>query len=194
MTKIQSAAVYCGASSLSDPRFDAPTIELGKSLAEAGITLVYGGGSPGLMGKVANACMGSGGKVIGVIPDHILKLEPKRDGLSELHIVGNMHERKMMMADKADAFVIMPGGFGTLEEAFEVITWKYLAVHDKKIIIANIDGYWDPLIALFEHMHKYQFVRDEHMETYVEARTIQDVMKHLIDAEKSPVQPHYEKI
>jgi len=91
MTKIQSAAVYCGASSLSDPRFDAPTIELGKSLAEAGITLVYGGGSPGLMGKVANACMGSGGKVIGVIPDHILKLEPKRDGLSELHIVGNMH-------------------------------------------------------------------------------------------------------
>jgi len=99
-----------------------------------------------------------------------------------------------MMADKADAFVIMPGGFGTLEEAFEVITWKYLAVHDKKIIIANIDGYWDPLIALFEHMHKYQFVRDEHMETYVEARTIQDVMKHLIDAEKSPVQPHYEKI
>ena len=194
MTKIQSAAVYCGASSLSDPRFDAPTIELGKALANAGITLVYGGGSPGLMGKVANACMGAGGKVIGVIPDHILKLEPKRDGLSELHIVGNMHERKMMMADKADAFVIMPGGFGTLEEAFEVITWKYLAVHDKKIIIANIDGYWNPLLDLFKHMHKHQFVRDEHMETYVEAKSIEDVMGFLVNVEKSSAQTSYEKI
>ena len=194
MSKIKSACVYCGSSSTSNPAFDAPTLELGKSLAEAGITLVYGGGSPGLMGKVANSCMDAGGAVIGIIPDHILKLEVRHNQLTELHIVDNMHTRKMMMADKADAFVIMPGGLGTLDEAFEIMTWKYLGVHNKPIIIANIDGYWDPLITLIEHMNKHKFVREEHMNTYVEAKSVAEVMEILKSTEKSTVPVKTEKI
>lgn len=194
MSKIKSACVYCGSSSTSNPVFDAPTIELGQSLAKSGITLVYGGGSPGLMGKVANACMDSNGAVIGIIPDHILKLEVRHNDLTELHVVDNMHTRKMMMADKSDAFVIMPGGLGTLDEAFEIMTWKYLGVHNKPVIIANIDGYWDPLIALIEHMNKHRFVREEHMNTYVEAKTVAEVMEILVSTEKSDTPVQTEKI
>lgn len=194
MSKIKSACVYCGSSSTSDPAFDAPTIDLGQSLAKAGITLVYGGGSPGLMGKVANSCMDAGGAVIGIIPDHILKLEVKHNQLTELHIVDNMHTRKMMMADKADAFVIMPGGLGTLDEAFEIMTWKYLGVHNKPVIIANIDGYWDPLIALIQHMYAHKFVREEHINTYVEAKTVAEVMEILKSSEKSTTPIQAEKI
>jgi len=163
-------------------------------LAQADITLVYGGGSPGLMGKVANSCMDAGGKVIGIIPDHILKLEVRHNQLSELHVVDNMHTRKMMMAEKADAFVIMPGGLGTLDEAFEIMTWKYLGVHNKPVIIANIDGYWDPLIALIHHMNTFQFVREEHMNTYVVVETIADVLNILKTSEKSQTPLHTEKI
>ncbi|HAJ90878.1 MAG TPA: TIGR00730 family Rossman fold protein [Rhodospirillaceae bacterium] len=194
MSKIKSACVYCGSSTTSNPVFDAPTLELGKSLAAAGITLVYGGGSPGLMGKVANSCLDAGGAVIGIIPDHILKLEVRHNQLTELHIVDNMHTRKMMMADKADAFVIMPGGLGTLDEAFEIMTWKYLGVHNKPIIIANIDGYWDPLIALIRHMNAHRFVREEHMNTYIEVKTVAEVMHVLNSTEKSTTPVQTQKI
>ncbi len=194
MSKIKSACVYCGSSTTSNPAFDAPTIQLGQSLAKSGITLVYGGGSPGLMGKVANSCMDAGGAVIGIIPDHILKLEVRHNDLTELHIVDNMHTRKMMMADKSDAFVIMPGGLGTLDEAFEIMTWKYLGVHNKPVIIANIDGYWNPLIDLINHMHKHKFVREEHMNTYVEAKTIDEVMNILTSTEKSTTPMKTDKI
>lgn len=192
MSKIKSACVYCGSSSTSNPIFDAPTLALGKALADNGITLVYGGGSPGLMGKVANACLDAKGSVIGIIPDHILKLEVRHNQLTELHIVDNMHTRKMMMADKADAFVIMPGGLGTLDEAFEIMTWKYLGVHNKPVIIANIEGYWDPLIALINHMGVHKFVREEHMNTFVVAKTVDEVMNILNSTEKSntPVDTH----
>ncbi len=194
MTKIQSACVYCGSSTTSDPSFDAPTIDLGSRLAKAGITLVYGGGSPGLMGKVADSCMAAGGKTIGIIPDHILKLESRHNDLSELHVVDNMHTRKMMMAEKSDAFVVMPGGFGTLDEAFEILTWKYLGVHNKPVIIANINGYWDPLLTLIKHMHGLQFVRDDHMKTYVVAQTVDEILSILESSEKSTAPMHSEKI
>ena len=146
------------------------------------------------MGKVANSCMDAGGAVIGIIPDHILKLEVRHNQLTELHVVDNMHTRKMMMADKADAFVIMPGGLGTLDEAFEIMTWKYLGVHNKPVIIANINGYWDPLLGLIQHMHVHQFVRDEHMKTYVEAKTVQEVIDILLSTEKSTTPVQTEKI
>lgn len=194
MSKIKSACVYCGSSSSSNPIFDAPTIELGKALANSGITLVYGGGSPGLMGKVANSCMDAGGSVIGIIPDHILKLEIRHNDLTELHVVDNMHTRKMMMAEKSDAFVIMPGGLGTLDEAFEIMTWKYLGVHNKPVIIANIDGYWNPLIDLIQHMNAHKFVREEHMNTYVVAKTIDEVMNILLSLEKSTIPMKTDKI
>jgi uncharacterized protein (TIGR00730 family) len=185
MSKIKSACVYCGSSSTSNPIFNAPTTELGQALAKHQITLVYGGGSPGLMGRVANSCLDAGGSVIGIIPDHILKLEVRHSELTELHIVDNMHTRKMMMAEKSDAFVIMPGGLGTLDEAFEIMTWKYLGIHNKPVIIANIEGYWDPLISLIQHMNQHKFVREEHMHTFVEVRTVAEVMDVLKSVEKS---------
>jgi hypothetical protein len=194
MSKIKSVCVYCGSSSTSNPIFDAPTIELGQSLAKSGLTLVYGGGSPGLMGKVANSCMDAGGAVIGVIPDHILKLEVRHNDLTELHIVDNMHTRKMMMAEKSDAFVIMPGGLGTLDEAFEIMTWKYLGVHNKAVIIANIDGYWNPLLELIKHMNNHKFVREEHMNTFVVAETVGEIMNILLSTEKSTATMKIDKI
>jgi uncharacterized protein (TIGR00730 family) len=183
MAKIQSVCVYCGSSQVSDPKFNAPTIELGKRIAAAGLTLVYGGGSPGLMGKVANAVMDEGGKVIGVIPDHILKLEVRHDGLSELHVVPSMHVRKQIMAEKSDAFVVLPGGLGTLDETFEILTWRYLGMHSKPIIIVNIDGYWDPLLSLIDHMLASGFMRPEHRETFQVASTVEDVMDLLLHAD-----------
>lgn len=176
MSEIKSVCVYCGSSTISDPVFDAPTQLLGRSLAEAGITLVYGGGNPGLMGKVADSCMSSGGKVIGIIPDTILKLEARHDRVSELHVVPSMHVRKQMMAEKADAFVVMPGGLGTLDETFEILTWKYLGIHDKPVIIANIDGYWQPMLDLIYHMAHKRFVREEHISTFKVANSVSEVM------------------
>ncbi len=176
MSKITSVCVYCGSSNTSNPAFNAPTAELGSELAKNGLTLVYGGGSPGLMGIVADSCLKAGGKVIGIIPDHILKLEVRHQELTELHIVENMHIRKQMMAQRADAFVIMPGGLGTLDETFEILTWKYLGIHDRPVIIANIDGYWNPFLDLINHMERHQFVRDEHIGTFVVANSVGDVM------------------
>lgn len=178
----------------SNPAFDAPTIELGSALAKNNMALVYGGGSPGLMGKVADAALQAGGKVVGIIPDHILKLEVRHPNLTELHIVDNMHVRKQMMAERADAFVILPGGLGTLDEAFEILTWKYLGIHDRPVIIANINGYWDPLIALINHMGEHRFVREEHMNTFVVANSIPEVIDILKNTEAPHTQVRSNKI
>ena len=183
MNNIKSVCVYCGSSTISNPEFDGPTQDLGRRFAENDITLVYGGGNPGLMGKVTDACMTAGGKVIGIIPDNILKIEPRHDNVTELHVVPNMHVRKQMMAEKSDAFVVMPGGLGTLDETFEILTWKYLGIHSKPVIIANILGYWDPMLALIEHMAKEKFVREEHLGTFTVASTIDEVMDILSRAE-----------
>lgn len=186
MSAIKSVCVYCGSSTVSDPRFDAPTLELGESLAKAGVRLVYGGGSPGLMGKVAMSCVRAGGEVIGIIPDGILKLESRCQDVTELHVVPSMHVRKQMMAEKSDAFVVMPGGLGTLDETFEILTWKYLGLHNKPVIIANIDGYWTPMLDLISSMAKSGFVRQEHLGTFVVADSIKDVMD--IIASGAPLQ------
>lgn len=194
MSQIKSVCVYCGSSTISDPAFDAPTLQLGRNLAEAGITLVYGGGNPGLMGKVTDACMSAGGKVIGIIPDNILKIEPRHDNVTELHIVPNMHVRKQMMAERADAFIVMPGGLGTLDETFEILTWKYLGIHNKPVIIANILNYWDPMLGLIEHMAKHKFVREEHLSTFVVANDISEIMNILEKTERETSIVHSDKI
>lgn len=149
------------------------------------MTLVYGGGSPGLMGLVASSCMEAGGKVIGIIPDHILRLESRHQNLAELHVVDNMHIRKQMMAERADAFVILPGGIGTLDETFEILTWKYLGIHDRPVILANFDGYWNPFLSLFDHMERHGFTRNEHRVTFVTANTVSEVMDILRTSEIS---------
>ncbi len=194
MPQIKSVCVYCGSSTSSDPKFDAPARALGTALAKAGITTVYGGGSPGLMGKVADAAMDAGGSVVGIIPEHILKLEVRHNNLTELHVVNSMHERKQMMAERADAFVVLPGGIGTLDETFEILTWKYLGVHDKPVILANIDGYWNPFNDFFAHMKKYGFVRDVHCQTYTSVDTIEDVMNILVTEPATTTRVQTEKI
>lgn len=128
-------------------------------MAQRGIKLIYGGGRVGLMGKVADAVMANGGEVIGIIPKHLEDAEVGHRGLSELKVVDSMHTRKRLMFDLSDAFVVLPGGPGTLDEAFEVITWRQLKLHDKPVIIVNIDGYWDKFVELFDHVINSGFAR-----------------------------------
>ena len=134
----------------SDPAYAATAAALGRETAGRGIALVYGGGRLGLMGTLADAAVEAGGRVIGVIPRFLAKLEVEHDGLAELHQVGSMHERKNKMFELSDASVILPGGLGTLDEAMEIITWKQLQVHAKPVVVLNVAGYWDPLKALID--------------------------------------------
>ncbi|MGH6977099.1 MAG: TIGR00730 family Rossman fold protein [Stellaceae bacterium] len=152
MALIKRICVYCGASGNVDESYRAAAIRMGSVLAENGIGLVYGGGRVGLMGLMADAALASGGEVIGIIPGHLHEREIGHTGLTQLLVVGNMHERKQAMFEMADAFAILPGGFGTLEEALECITWRQLGLHDKPIFLIDVQEYWVPLLRLFEHV------------------------------------------
>jgi len=156
---VKSICVYCGASSGTSESFVSIAKELGRELAERGIRLVYGGGGIGLMGTVADATMAAGGRVLGIIPQHLERAELGHRGLSELKIVDSMHTRKRMMFDQSDAFVILPGGMGTLDETFEIITWRQLGMHDKPIILVNHDSYWEPFLDLVDHVIDSGFAR-----------------------------------
>lgn len=159
MALTKSLCVYCGSSFGNSPLFAETATDLGQEMAQRGIKLIYGGGRVGLMGKVADAVMAGGGQVIGIIPKHLEDAEVGHRGLSELKVVDSMHTRKRMMFDLSDAFVVLPGGPGTLDEAFEVITWRQLKLHDKPVIIVNIDGYWDKFVELFDHVINSGFAR-----------------------------------
>lgn len=154
---IHSVCVYCGSSNHVDDVYKKLAVDVGTALAQHKKRIVYGGGHVGLMGLVADSALKAGGEVIGIIPEHIRAHEVQHKGLTELHVVDSMHTRKNLMAEKADAFVVLPGGFGTLDEAFEVLTWKQLALHNKPIIIFNVNGFWDPLIKLIDHMIEQGF-------------------------------------
>ncbi|WBO82931.1 LOG family protein [Hymenobacter yonginensis] len=158
---MKSVAVYCGASSGTNELFTQQAQAMGQALAERGFTLVYGGGRVGLMGAVADAVMQHGGRAVGVIPDFLADKELAHTGLSELHIVKTMHERKLMMADLAEGFVAMPGGYGTLEELFEVLTWGQLGLHRKPIGVLNVAGYYDHLLQALNHMADEGLLRRE---------------------------------
>ena len=145
-----SVCVYCGSSGLVAPSFKASAQTIGIKLAQRGVRVVYGGGHVGLMGIVADSALSVGGTVIGIIPEHIRAQEVQHKGLTELHVVPDMHTRKRMMVERADAFVILPGGLGTLDEAFEILTWKKLKLHNKPIIVFNQDGYWNAMLALID--------------------------------------------
>ena len=151
--------VYCGSSPGENPAYMEAARTLGRLLAEAGIGLVYGGGSLGLMGAVAESCLKHGGYVTGVIPEFLIRKEIMLEGVNDLVVTANMHERKMTMFEKADGFCALPGGIGTLEELVEVSTWAQLGQHVKPIILANIQGYWDPLLKLIDHMREEGFFR-----------------------------------
>ena len=171
MPPITSLCVYCGSSAGHDPRHGATAVALGQMMARHNITLVYGGGRVGLMGIVADAVLAAGGKAIGVIPTMLKTAELAHTGLTELIAVETMHDRKRRMFEIADAFAILPGGLGTLDEAFEIITWRQLGLHDKPILLIDSDGYWQPLRALLTHIIAGGFARPENQRlvTVVEA-------------------------
>lgn len=146
----KSVAVFCAAAEGVRPEYEAAAEELGRTLAERGLGLVYGGGKAGLMGFVANGALAAGGHVVGVIPHVLVDLEIAHDGLSELHVTSTMHTRKAMMAEKADAFFILPGGYGTLEEMFEVLAWQTLKIHSKPVVLLNIAGFYDTLLEFLD--------------------------------------------
>jgi len=157
--KIKSLCVYCGSSGNVDQDFRDAAKDMGVAMAKAGIQLVYGGGHVGLMGIIADGVMNAGGEGIGIIPEHISIKEVQHKGLTELHVVDTMHTRKQMMVDKSDAFLILPGGIGTLDELCEIMTWRQLGIHDKPIIIANIKGYWTPFLNMVDHIIEQGFMR-----------------------------------
>lgn len=161
---MNTICVYCGSSPGRDPAYAAAAHAVGRLLAETGRTLVYGGGHVGLMGAVADAALATGGKVIGVIPRALEEKELAHDGLTELRVVGSMHERKAIMADLADGFLALPGGLGTLEELFETWTWGQLGLHAKPYGLLNVAGFYDPLLALVDHMVDERFVGPAHRE------------------------------
>ena len=168
--KIKKICVYCGSSSGKNPAYSQAAVNLALALCERNIGLVYGGGAVGIMGTVADAVLAAGGEAIGVIPKALAIKEVAHDSLSELHVVASMHERKAMMADLADGFIALPGGWGTLEEIFEILTWAQLGFHDKPCGLLNIEGYYDGLIGFLENSFEQQFVNELYRPMLMKAR------------------------
>lgn len=169
MKKIASLCVYCGSAAGASPVYADAARALGRELVRRDIGLVYGGGNVGLMGAIADEVMANGGRATGVIPEALMKREVGHHGLTELHIVKDMHERKAMMAELADGFIAMPGGFGTLEELFEVTTWAQLGLHQKPIGLLNVHGFYDGLTGLATHLVSEGFVRPDHAQLLMHA-------------------------
>jgi uncharacterized protein (TIGR00730 family) len=182
MSKINAVCVYCGSSAGTEPAFGEAAGQFGKILAESGVRLVYGGGSVGLMGILADAVVAHGGKATGIIPDFLTQRERPRRLSQELIVTRDMHERKRTMFDRADAFVALPGGIGTLEELVEQLTWAQLGRHRKPILIANIKGYWDPLITLVAHMREREFVPESLAVNFLVAERVEDILPTLRQA------------
>lgn len=157
---VQNICVYCGSGSGRNPAYAEAARTLGLALANQGIGLVYGGGNVGLMGVVASTARDNGGHVTGIIPSFLSEREGLIPDIDDLIIVNDMHERKMMMFERADAFVALPGGVGTLEELVEQMTWSQLGQHQKPVVLANIDGFWSPFLALLTHMREETFIRE----------------------------------
>lgn len=155
---MKSLCVYCGSNSGAHPAYAEAAIALGTRMARDGIRLVYGGGNIGLMGTVADAVLAAGGEVVGVIPKHLVDMEVAHAGLTELEVVGSMHQRKSRMFDLADAFVAMPGGFGTLEEIVEMFTWRQLGISEKPCALLDINGYYQPLVSMMDRMVEERFL------------------------------------
>ena len=182
MNNIKTVCVYCGSGPGTNPRFVESAIALGKALAESGIRLVYGGGSIGLMGAVATSVLDHGGTVTGIIPDFLTSRENALTRVQEMIVTPDMHERKRLMFERSDAFVALPGGIGTLEELVEQLTWQQLGRHSKPVLLANIDGFWEPLLALLGHMRATQFIRPTLAVDILKAERVEDILPRLRSA------------
>ena len=165
--KIKSLTVFCGSKSGKNPAYVLEAASLGKWMALNEIELVYGGGNKGLMGAISNACLDHGGKVLGIIPKFLLEWEAQHNGLTELILTENMHDRKKLLYEKADAAMVLPGGMGTLDELFEMLTWNNLKIHSKKIYILNVDGYYNTLLHFLEHIDSEGFLYDQWKDRFI---------------------------
>jgi uncharacterized protein (TIGR00730 family) len=180
--KITKICVYCGSGAGNDPAFVEAAIALGTAMAQSGIGLVYGGGGEGMMGAVARAVLDHGGAVTGIIPEFLTRREHALRGAQDLIVTKDMHERKRLMFEMADAFVAMPGGVGTLEELVEQLTWAQLGRHKKPILIANIKNFWQPLRALLDHMTALHFIRPGMDFDLLSADRVEDILPMLNEA------------
>jgi uncharacterized protein (TIGR00730 family) len=176
---IHNLAVYCASSLGANPAYQAAAAELGHALGTRNIGLVYGGANVGLMKIVADSTIAAGGRVTGVIPLVLVDLEVTHSGISELHVVDTMHTRKALMAEKADAFLALPGGFGTFEELFEVLAWQSLKLHTKPVLLLNVDGFYDGLLNFLDHAVTQGVLKSKNRASLLVATTVEEVFKHL---------------
>ena len=184
----RALCVYCGSSNAVAPRHLEAAAELGRLAAGRGIEIVFGGGHVGLMGALADGALEAGGKVTGIIPEHLRDLEVGHNGVTEMIVVDSMHSRKRRMFELSDAFCVLPGGMGTLDETFEIVTWKQLGLHDKPVLLVNVDGFWDPLLALLAHQLAAGYIRPRHAGLYRVVERVESVFDAL-DAAPPPRRP-----
>jgi hypothetical protein len=174
---MKSICVFCGSSTGHNPIYLEAAKGLGKLLAKHGITLVYGGGNAGTMGAIANAVLENKGQVIGIIPESMIEKEWAHTGVSKLHVVKSMHERKAMMAELSDGFIALPGGFGTFEEICEVITWSQLGFLSKPVAILNVNDFYAPIMNLFLHSFKEGFIQEEHLDHIIISENMENLLQ-----------------
>lgn len=190
MTKeIKSICVYCGSANRVDQTFKDKTVELAEKLVRQDQTIVYGGGNVGLMGILASTGIDKGGRVIGIIPEHLVYKEVQHENLTEMHVVDSMHTRKRMMVEKSDAFVVMPGGFGTLDETFEIITWKQIGLHEKPIVFWNVNDYWNPLFDMIDRIANEGFSGAESKNLYEVITDLDELEEALARRPEGPHDP-----
>lgn len=194
MNPIRRICVFCGSREGNRVEYPLAAMQLGALLAQRGIEVVYGGGSTGLMGAVADAALGAGGRVIGVIPRALATKELAHGGLTEQHVVETMHERKWMMAELADAFLALPGGFGTFEEFCEVLTWAQLGLHVKPCALLNTVGYFNPLLALLNHSVEEGFVEASHRKLIVTATAPDEVLQKIMNWQEPDITRWWVKV
>jgi uncharacterized protein (TIGR00730 family) len=193
MKKVSSACVYCGTGHKVDPVYQEAAARLGVVLAENKVRLIYGGGKVGLMGIVSENCFKAGGEVVGIIPEHIQDKEIANEDLTELHVVDSMHTRKGMMVEKSEGFIVLPGGFGTLDETFEILTWKYLGLHDKPVVFINVNGFYDPLLKMIDHMVDSGFTPFWHRSLYQVVDTPEEAVLAL-STQQERIRPDLKRI
>ncbi len=177
--RIQTVAVFCASADGNNPLYRSAAEALGRALAARGIALVYGGAKVGLMQAVADATLQAGGQVIGVIPEVLVDLEVAHQGLTELHVTSTMHTRKELMGKRSDAFIVLPGGFGTFEELFEVLAWQTLKLHDKPVVLLNTLGFYDSMLAFLDHSLREGMMTQRKRDIVLVAETVDEVFSRL---------------
>jgi uncharacterized protein (TIGR00730 family) len=176
---VHNIAVFCASANGNNPIYRETAEHLGRTLAQRNIGLIYGGAKVGLMQAVADSCLAHGGRVVGVIPEVLVDLEVAHDGITELHVTDTMHTRKALMGEKADAFLILPGGFGTMEEMFEVLAWQTLRLHDKPIVLINTAGFYDQLLAFLDHCVTEGVLKPKSRAILLVATSVEDALAQL---------------